>query len=174
MSDDSPIKFKVDPGAVLQNALKIALQSVQDLTIPYRLITNDWFRSNRAIFTLKGPGKYTDLSEKYKIQKQKAVGFVYPILKRSGLIEKSITDPSDPNSINLIINGSTLILGTKVSYAPYHQFGTKTLPVRPVIFTNGEQSSPNDMYNRSGAWAKIITDYVLQVSAKVGKVNQDG
>lgn len=169
---ETVIKYRVDPGAVLDAALKEALASVKDLTIPYTLITKDWFRSNNAIFTLKSPGRYADLSKDYKKAKQKAVGFIYPILKRSGVLASSITDPGDLNSINLIINGDTLILGTKVSYAHYHQFGTKVLPVRPVIFTNGEQSATDDMYNRSGAWAKILKDYVLQVTSKVGAVTE--
>lgn len=172
MASESPIQFQVDPGKVLQTAIERALQEVKDLSVPFTLITRDWFQSNKAIFTLQGPGKYVDLSERYKKQKQKAVGFIYPILKRSGLLADSITLPGDKNSINLIINGVTLVLGTSVKYAPYHQFGTKYLPVRPVIFTSGEGSvgGDNDQFNRSGAWAKILMDYVLQVSSKVGKV----
>ena len=174
---DSPITFKVDPNKELQKVIKEAIGSFKDLSIVFKLITNDWFKSNRAIFTLKGPGKYTDLAPDsgrstydYKTAKEKAVGFVYPILKRSGLLAASITDPTDTNSVNLILNGTTLVLGTKVPYAHAHQDGTKRLPIRPVIFTNGEQSSPDDMYNRNGAWIKIVQDYALQMSAKVGKV----
>lgn len=164
------VKFEVD-ARELTAALKQAIDDVKDLTVPLTLITKDWFQSNKAIFTLKGPGKYVDLSEKYKKAKQKKVGFVYPILRRSGLLESSITNPADTNSINLIINGQTLILGTKVSYAAYHQFGTKHLPVRPVIFTNGEQSAPDDQFNRLGAWKQILTSYVLQKTKNIGKVS---
>lgn len=169
---DQVVSFQVDPGKALQSALNEALKEVQDLTVPLISITRDWFKSNKAIFTLTGTGKYIDLSEKYKEQKQRAVGFVYPILKRSGLLEDSITNPSSSNSVNLIINGKTLILGTTVPYAAAHQFGTKYLPVRPVIFTNGEQSvgGDNDQFNRSGAWVKIIQDHVLRKAAKLGKV----
>ncbi len=166
------IKFQVDPGAVLQEAIKAALKEVNDLTIPFTLIAKDWFKSNRAIFALSGPGKYVDLTEKYKKHKLKAVGFVYPILKRTGILEQSIVDAGDTNSINLILNNRTLLLGTKVPYAGYHQFGTKHLPIRPIIFTDGEQSASNDDFNRSSAWVQIINNYVIQVTAKIGKVTQ--
>ncbi len=176
MADDPVITYKVDPGQVLQKALEKALEQVHDLTPAFNLITIDWFRSNAAIFTLKGPGKYIDLAPDsgmskydYKKAKLKAVGFIYPILKRTGVLESSITDPTDSNSVHLILNGNTLILGTKVPYAHFLQDGTKHMPPRPVIFTNGEQSSPSDQYNRSGAWKQIIQNYVKQVTAKVGE-----
>lgn len=175
MADDSPIRYNVDPNKELQAAIKEAMGAFKDLSIPFKLITNDWFKSNKAIFTLKGPGKYTDLSEKYADYKRKKLGSEYPILRFSGLLAKSVTEPKDPNSINLILNNNTLVLGTTVPYAHYHQFGTKVksierLPIRPIIFTNGEQSSPDDKYNRNGAWIKIVKDWALQMSEKVGKV----
>jgi phage gpG-like protein len=162
--------YQVDPDKEFQKAIKQALTEVKDLTIPFTLITKSWFKGNRAIFALKGPGKYADLTENYKKQKQAKVGFVYPILRRNGALERSITDAGDSNSINYIINKSTLVLGTKVPYGPAHQFGTKVLPKRPFILLGAEQVSPPDLNRRREAWIAIIQDYVLQVSGKFADV----
>lgn len=162
------VNYQVDPDKKFQAAITAALKEVSDLTIPYTLITKSWFKGNRAIFALKGPGKYVDLTPGYKKQKKKAVGFVYPILRRSGALERSITEPGDPASISLIINKTTLILGTKVPYGKYHQFGTKRLPKRPFILVGAEQVSPPDLNRRREAWLQIISDYVMQASRKFG------
>jgi phage gpG-like protein len=164
---DSAVTFTVE-SKELDKAIDEALKQVKDLRVPLTLISRDWFKSNRAIFSLKGPGQYVDLKETYKKRKQKVVGFVYPILKLHGDLEKSVTNPTDPNSINLIINNNSLIMGTKVKYAPYHQFGTKVLPIRPIVFVDGEQATSEGGLKRSELWSKIIQDYVLQVSKKVG------
>jgi hypothetical protein len=95
-------------------------------------------------------------------------------LKRSGYLEKSVTDPSNANAISLILNKSVLVLGTKVKYAPYHQFGTKVLPVRPILFSGGEQAAPDEHRRRSLLWVKQIANYVLQASSGVGKGSPDG
>lgn len=162
------IKFTVDPGEKFSQAIQDALSQVDDLTLPYTLIAKSWFQSNKALFTLKSPGKFVDLSEKYKKNKQKAVGFIYPILKRSGALELSITDPTDTNSINLIINKQTLLLGTKIFYAPTHQFGSvkSNVPARPFLLIGAEQTGPEEFNKREAAWIAIIASYVAQVSAK--------
>ena len=165
---DSIVTYSVDPDKAFQKAIKDAIKDVQDLTVPFTLITKSWFKSNRAIFALKGPGKYVDLTEKYKLEKQKKVGFIYPILKRSGLLEKSITVPGDSNSISYIINKNVLVLGSKVPYGAAHQFGTKFLPIRPFIFVGAEQTAPEEINQRRDAWIATLRDYVLQVSSKVG------
>jgi phage gpG-like protein len=161
-------RYQVDPDKAFQSAIKDALKQVSDLTIPFTLITKSWFKGNKAIFSLKGPGKYVDLTERYKHRKEAAVGFIYPILKRSGALAKSITEAGDSNSINYIINKQTLVLGTKVSYGPPHQFGAPKikLPQRPFILLGAEQVSPPDINRRREAWIAILEDYVIQASSK--------
>jgi phage gpG-like protein len=164
----SVTKYTVDPDKDFAKAISEALKECDDLTVPLTLIAKSWFKSNKAIFQLKGPGKYTDLSENYKKQKKKAVGFIYPILRRSGVLEESITNPTDSNSINLIINKNTLILGTKVPYASKHQFG-EGVPRRPFVLIGAEQTGPEEFNQRRAAWIKTIQTHVLQVSGKLGK-----
>lgn len=162
------VKFKVDVDQKLKKAIDKTLKDVQDLTIPFGLITQSWFKSNRAIFALSGPGKYPDLSERYKKQKKKAVGFIYPILRRTGRLESSITDPSDTDAISLIINKRSLILGTKVPYASNHQMGLG-VPVRPMVLFGPEQVSPPGINRRVDAWVKILEEFALAKSKEIGK-----
>lgn len=42
------------------------------------------------------------------------------------------------NSINYRAEVNRLIIGTNVSYAPYHQFGTKKMPARPFLLFQNE------------------------------------
>jgi phage gpG-like protein len=160
--------YSVDPDKQFQEAIKDARKQVNDLTIPFTLMTKSWFKSNRAIFSLKGPGKYVDLSERYKPQKEKAVGFIYPILKRHGALEASLTVAGDSNAISYIINKNTLVLGTKVPYAARHQFG-EGVPKRPFMFIGAEQTAPEEINRRRDAWIAILTDYVMQVSQGFGR-----
>lgn len=153
-------KFTVDPKGKLAKALREASIKGSDLTVPLQLIAQNWFKSNRAIFTLSGPGKYVDLTELYKKQKQKTVGFIYPILKSSGLLEKSITDPADGNSISYIINKNSLFVGTRVEYAGFLHEGTGKMEARPVVLFGNEQVAPDALRQRIKVWEGLILDWV--------------
>ena len=163
------VKFEVDVDKEFKRALESAAKAVGDLTIPLTLITQSWFKSNRAIFDLKGPGKYEDLNKDYKPRKRAAVGFVYPILKRTGALERSITDPKDSDAISEIINGKTAILGSKIPYGPYHQLGTKKMPARPFVLIGAEQTAPPELNKRRDAWVALIEKFVLDKSSQFGK-----
>ena len=160
-------KITVDPNRELRRSLLEAAQKVGDLTIPLNLISREWFKSNRAIFSLKGPGKYVDLTALYKERKRKSEGFIYPILKRSGRLEKSITDPTDPEAVSYIINKISLALGTTTPYAVYHHEGAGNNPVRPVVLFGNEQVAPQALNKRVEIWRRILMDYAKQVSGAV-------
>ncbi len=152
----------------IQAVIQKAREEINDLTIPFKLIAQSWFKTNRALLDLKSPGKYEDLSPKYKIQKVRKWGFVYPILKASGRLLGSITTPG-AESINLVINKRTLLLGSTVPYGIYHQLGTKNMPARPWILVGTEQTAPAELNRRKDAWILLINDYVRQVIQKRGK-----
>lgn len=137
-----------------------------DLTVPLKLIAQSWFRSNRAIFTLKGPGKYADLSPAYKAFKARHLGTAYPIMRLSGQVEQSITDPTDPNSISYILNKNHLVLGTSIEYANINAKGSKknNLPARPVVLFGNESVAPGPLNARVEAWKKMLLSYVGDVS----------
>lgn len=161
------VKYQVDPQKKLAKALQKASLLVNDLTIPLQLISQQWFKSNRAIFTLKSQGKYVDLSELYKPRKKTAWGFVYPILKASGKLEKSITDPAHSNAISFIINRKSLVVGTNVEYAEFLHDGTSKMPARAVVLFGNEQVAPNALNTRVRQWELAILDYAAKVSGAV-------
>ena len=166
------VKFQVDPGREFEQALKTAIGQVNDLRIPLTLIAKSWFSSNKAIFALKGPGQYADLSENYKKQKRQLVGFIYPILKAEGRLEDSLVKRSGKDAISTVLNQKTLVLGTRVPYAGFHQFGTRKMPKRPPILIGAEQTrgAPGEINRREALWIKTIQDFVLQLSSQVGAV----
>lgn len=157
------MKVEVDPQEKLAKALRYAGARVGNLTIPLKLIAQQWFKSNRAIFSIQGPGKYVDLTDLYKKRKQKEAGFIYPILKKSGRLAQSITVPNEPESINYIINRKSLVLGSRTPYAIYHQSEAPRtkLPRRPMVLFGNEQVAPDALERRVADWEKMILDFVL-------------
>ena len=161
-----PAEIQIENLAAFQAAIDRAKKASADLRIPLTLIAKDFYKSQKSIFQLKGPGQYEDLKPGYKKQKKKAVGFVYPILKRTGALEKSTTDPTDSNAINQILNKDTLIIGTTVEYAAKHQFGIG-VPIRPFLFIGPESRyATNEQSGRLGRWNNILSAYILQVTAQ--------
>lgn len=157
-----------------EEAVRSILKNIREkggnLTIPFGMIARSWFKSNKSIFKLGGPGKYEDLSPKYKIQKAKSppkgAGFVYPIFRgKTGKLEKSLTDPTDANSINLIVNKIALYLGTRVAYAGYHQSPAprKIIPYRPMVLLGAEQVSPPEKRTDYDRMLNTLEGYYQQL-----------
>jgi phage gpG-like protein len=177
--------YAFDPNSEFQKKIESVFEATGDLTIPLTLIAKSWYQSNKSIFALKGPGRYADLSKKpffawwepkgsplrtyylggYKSYKIAKYGFAYPILKATGRLMKSITDPRSPDAINYIVNKNTLVLGTSVPYAIYHQSQeprTK-MPYRPFLFVGVEQIAPHDLQQaRLNTWIQILDNYLEQ------------
>lgn len=162
------ITFEVDPDKKFAKAVAIAAAKVDDLTAPFREITRSWYQSNKAIFSLKGPGKYDDLAPSTKAFKTRHLGSPYPILKMTGRLEDSMTKQGN-ESINFITNKKTLTLGTSTPYAGYLQGGTKNMPARPFVLIGAEQAAPREINKRRELWIKQIEDYVLQVTKEMAK-----
>jgi phage gpG-like protein len=136
-------------------SVRDAQRVVRDLTEPLQQIGRDWMRSNETIFALSGPGPWTDLSGSrsgrdakgrfrskisgYKAEKLRRWGFVYPILKASGRLERSLTQPGDPGALMEVVNGTELRLGTRVTgrgganYPAFLHRGTSRMPARPYL-----------------------------------------
>lgn len=163
------LKYAFDPDSSFQKKLEEVYAATSDLTIPLRLMAESWFRGNKSIFALKGPGRYDDLTERYKKYKQKHFGFVYPILMATGRLAASITWPIGGESINFIVNKNTLVLGTEVEYGIYHQSDTprNKMPYRPFLFVGVEQIAPNDIRNnRLKNWMTILENHFQRVMSK--------
>ncbi len=163
------LSFQVDPDQKFAKAVDQAAKEVGDLTVPLTLIAKQWFQSNKAIFSLSGPGKYKDLSPTYKKAKAKKYGTVYPIFgTKDGPLESSITDPSSPNSVNNIVNRTALFVGTRVPYAIYHQSDAPRtkIPFRPMVLIGSEQTAPPALNQRREIWIEMIYKYVADISRK--------
>jgi len=156
---ENDVRFK----QMLTNAAKV----VQDFRVPFGLISRDFYRSELAIFKLKGPGLYPPFKNSHRVQfetdtyggvrrlapkkqfdvskseyqqrKLKDRGFDYPLLVASGKLAASITKPNAPGSIN-IITPLSMVLGTSVSYGIYHQSDEPRhkMPLRKFIFIGPE------------------------------------
>lgn len=156
-------RYHVDPDKKFQKAIDSASKAVDDLTIPFTLISKSWFQSNKFIFEVKSSsGKYADLSENYKDWKHGEVGFVYPVLKLRGNLGRSITDPKHEDAISLILNRKTLLLGTKNKVAAFHQHGTARMPARPPVLIGAEQTAPPELNRRLELWVQTLGNYVQQ------------
>ena len=140
-------------------------RATKDFRIPFGLISKSFFQGNKKIFTLKSAGQYPDLKDKTKTQKQREVGFVYPILKRTGRLESSLTGGNSPEAIN-VIGKKSLLLGTSVDYAIYHQSDEvrSKIPLRKPVFISGpplEKGKADSKSGRKQAWLNIMNQYII-------------
>lgn len=157
--------YEIDNDKKFQSALIRAKAVTDDLSVPLGLISKDFYKSERAIFLLKGPGQYPDLKESTKAQKLRLGFSVYPILKRTGRLEGSVTNPSHPDAVNQIINKRTLVIGSTVPYGVYHQSDAprSKIPLRKFLFIGPESRFANsDQQGRVGRWLNILNSYVLK------------
>lgn len=179
-----------------------ALRAVDDLTPVWKLIAKDFYRSEKAIFKLSGPGLYPPFTNSvgaeqkvkykviqkgilgflkprkirtkkayvsssmspYQIRKKKRYGFDYPLLKASGKLEGSVTDPAASGAV-LAYDKKFLFIGTSLPYGIYHQSDSprKKIPLRKFLFIGPESSYANaDQKGRLKRWSNTINNYVLR------------
>lgn len=179
---DKVVSYSADNDQKFRDALIEAQKTVGDLTVPLTLIAKDFFKSEVAIWALKGPGQYPDLSQRTLDQRHRDKQPIYPILKRSGALEKSMTDPTDPNAISEIVNGESLFIGTRVKskkgypYPAVHQFGSKNVPMRKFLFIGPEapQFATSEQMGRLDRWLNILNSYVDQKLSLIGTYRSVG
>lgn len=163
--------YSVDNDKRFRNALKEASKVSTDLRVPFGLILRDFYKSQQAIFKLSGPGKYPPISEKYGDQKQKLVGFRYPLLVRSGALAASLLGPNNKGSVSLITN-LTLAFGTSIKYGIYHQSDAarKKIPLRKFLFIGPEapRFANSEQQGRLERWLGYISDHINREVKKAG------
>ena len=149
-----------------EKKLRGLLKRGHDLRPAFHTIGRMFRQSRKTIFRLKSSGGYPDLSPRYKLQKQKEVGFTYPILKKgqSHLISSksksygladSVTNIRHPNNIT-IVHKKEFAFGTNVPYAKYHNSGKtprRKIPLRKFVFWGEE--APRTMRNMTDATKKF-------------------
>lgn len=183
--------YSVDNDRRFASAIARAKLETSDLRIPLNFISKDFFRSNKAIFNLKGPGQYPPLGgfkanqlvpgapytyrQRAEARKKKRYGFAYPLLKATGALERSMTVPTDPNAISEIVNKAMLVVGTRLPYGVYHQSDSprKKLPLRKFLFIGPESkefAQNKDLSGRAERWLNTINSYILKKLELVGDV----
>ena len=160
------MKVQVDMTG-LQKLMADAFARTGDLTVPLTIIKDEWLKGNMVIESMKSaPALWKDLSPKYKRRKESILGSAYPMMVFSGRLIASIAKPGTSESIAQIVGKQSLILGTKVPYAKYHQEGTATMPRRPIIVFGAEQifSSSYDgsaTTERIKRWSEILESWII-------------
>lgn len=168
-----------------------AIATVGDLTVPFTLIASDWYKDNKQIEQLQGPGMYPDfVGERdetpkeafaprgqkvkngmtpYMAWKQAHVGFVYPLLKLTGVALRSITVPGSSGAVR-IIGKKSMTLGSSIDYLIYHQSSAprKKMPYRPVIFNKAVYGGYANVYQtRIKRYNRIIQVYIQKRMAVI-------
>lgn len=173
------ISYIVENDSLFIQTLRDAAEVVSDLRIPFGLISRDFYKSERAIFGLKGPGQYPpfkgekdkDGLTSYQKRKRKKFGFDYPLLVATGALAASITQSNAKGSINLITPLS-LTIGTSIPYGIYHQSDSprSKVPLRKFVFIGPEapRFATSDQVGRLDRWTKIIEDFVIKSYIKKG------
>ncbi len=154
-------------------------KATSDFRIPFRLISSDFYRSNRKLFTLQSKGLYQDLSpatgidgnptttSNYKQTKTRLFGSPYPILEATGTLKKSILSGSAQHSV-LFIGRKELQMGTNDPVGKFHQSDeprTK-MPLRKFVFIDGgpaDKSNDSSINGRRERWASIIDEHIKQL-----------
>lgn len=146
-----------------------------DFRIPFMIIASDFYRSQRKLFKLAGPGLYDRLggknasstkSKKAEKQKERTVGFAYPVLvgKTQNLSRSTLTNSHRFSHFKL--TKRELEIGTKIPYGKFHQFGTKHIPIRKFIFIDGgpaDRSKDSSISGRRERWINIVEDHITQL-----------
>lgn len=189
--------YVLENDRIFKETLQQAGEIVSDLRVPFGLIGRDFYRSQKAIFGLKGPGQYPPFKNsvraqglekgkdgklkrgvefnvsrsRYQDEKIKDVGFDYPLLVRSGKLAASVLAPNASGSIYQVTPLS-LAIGTSIEYGIYHQSDAprKKIPLRKFIFIGPEapRFANSDQMGRLERWVKIIEDYAIRSYIKKG------
>jgi len=164
----------------LNEAIRRLGRATDDFRIPFRLIGSDWFRSNRKLFTLQSAGLYQDLApargidgnptttSNYKKQKQKKLGFVYPIMVgATRVLSDSLLGAKNLGSV-FTLRRQELFMGTRVPYAGFHQSDSprSKMPLRKIVFIDGgpaDRSKDSSISGRRERWLNIIDDHITQL-----------
>lgn len=167
-----------------KNALDKLGKATSDFRIPFRLISSDFYRSQKKIFQLQSEGLYPPLGgfnytavddngltrrENAETRKEKLTGHPWaPILfGKTGDLRDSTLSNSHRYSI-FFLGRQELQIGTSVPYGKFHQSDkprTK-IPQRKFIVIDG---GPNDtakdssISGRRDRWIKIINTHIDQL-----------
>jgi phage gpG-like protein len=187
------VKFRVN-SEEFDNAVKDALKEVKSLKPVFLGIAREFYKTNRAIFTLQSAGKYPDFKgkrgkdgytnyQRWKVSKIGKGKFNvgangYPLLKLTGRLEESITVRGSADAFENI-QKTFMEIGTKVPYGVYHQQPDtrgRVIPYRPFLFLDPATTAvapDGSLSRRSEAWTRAIEKYVTRKLKSIGVVKGD-
>jgi phage gpG-like protein len=167
--------------------LREAAKRVSDLRPVLITIASDFYKDNKQLLALKGPGKYPDFKgpksegkvtgrraasdeaaremtglTPYGRRKLKKWGFLYPLLKGSGKLLASVTQRGVEGSV-FQLGMTSLVVGTSIEYGIYHQSSEprKVMPYRPFVINKDVKGGFYDKWKtQSARWARMIETFM--------------
>lgn len=160
--------WTIENNEAFQKKLDELGDAIKDFRPPFRAISSDFYRSQRQLFTLQGAGKYVDLTENYKKQKKKEVGFIYPILVGATRDLSNSTLGKDHRNSIFHLGKQSLEIGTNIPYGKFHQSDKprKKIPQRKFVFItggDGDRSKDSGINGRRERWTFIIDTHIKQI-----------
>lgn len=177
-------EFTIENNEDFQRGLDRLGKATSDFRIPFRLISSDFYRSQKKIFTLTSEGLYNPLGgfnynqkeangltrrQNAENRKERKTGHGWaPILYgKTGDLKDSTLSNQHRYSI-FFLGRQELQIGTSVPYGKFHQSDeprTK-LPQRKFIFIDGgpnDASKDSAITGRRERWLNIMNDHVVQL-----------
>lgn len=182
---ESFTSYKVDNDRRFRDAIARAAEGVKSLKVPFGLILQNFYKSEQAIWQLKGPGLYPPFKHSatisthngkrvrtaeggespYQKRKLKKYGHDYPLLVATGALAASLSGPNNPGSI-ADIQPLSLTIGTSIHYGIYHQSdrARSKIPLRKFLFIGPEapQFAKDELAGRAERWLNILNDFALK------------
>ena len=158
--------YSVDNDRRFRKAMLKTAKAMRNPKPAFREIARDFYKSQKAISMLKGPGLYPDITEQTKKRKRrKGMGKYksgYPILWGDGTLLKSTLGPRNEGAL-LSITKKELVIGTTIEYGIYHQSDKprKKIPLRKFIFIGPEapRFATSEQMGRMERWLRILKDW---------------
>jgi phage gpG-like protein len=161
------IRFEVANEVQLSRAFETGIYKFNNLEKPFGIMADDFFRTMAAVFVSEGAyeggNRWKALSPAYARWKAR----YFPgrkILELNGRMKDSLTIKGNSDNV-LEINPDSLVVGTRVPYAIYHQTGTPKMPMRKIIELTNEQKL---------RWVHIMHAYIRDITESIAKTSLGG
>ncbi len=149
------LTFEVAGVPQVARVLGIAMHRVRNLQPVWNDIADDFVKGEKKVFSQEGsvPGweQWAPVNEEYAKLKA-AQGYGTKILRRTGVLERSLTNRADRNFFYQA-GPLRMEIGTTVPYARYHQEGTKKMKKREPIRVADTQRRH---------WVQLIQKFVIE------------
>jgi len=185
MVTNSKFDFSIENEKAFKEELDKLAKVSNDFRIPFRIISSDFYRSQRKIFLLKSEGLYPPLGgfnpnspsgfgtqtkrQRAEALKERKTGHAWaPILfGKTGDLRDSTLSRTHRYS-RYYLGRQELEIGTSVPYGKYHQsdMPRSVIPQRKFIFIDGppsDKSQDSSINGRRQRWIDIIDSHINQL-----------